>query len=612
MKKHISIYIIVYFNIIIIQANALGVTGKDILGEKIRAGYMGIFNSDVLAKMADNKMNLALVKFNSLQSPIQPEEQKILVKWAKECNDAGVLLMPVINLWGQNEYKWIKPKYHQYYDNINLNKTPCPLEYQVYAKAIHERFLELSKLSQTIPIAGVAIDLEMYNANIAAFADYCLCDYCFERFLQGRTVSNPIAIDQREDYLSKTKQFKAYLEFMENHVSQMVKKTLQQLKDTNPDFLIGALDLDVDNTYCRGFTKGFGDSRTPVLVFAENTYYTGYTDEVSKLTRRFKDYNAKLVIGLWQRKFPPANLAEQYYHCAKDSDGYWIYTMESLSSRDFKSLPFNNRYYWQAIHLANSELSKLRINSNYKSHLKVRSFSSPQEKAVVNKTDFEPVNYINKNIRQESNIEPIRLRFFNKLVFVASQGDALDFKVSYSKKGRAKAPYIDISLVSQTGEAIATERASFLKPAKVGLKAPYSGSYLLAIQSHGNGAKIVKSSHPYGIDTSETMHLLKPTGKLYLHKPAKVTSATVQLYVDGIGESIIAIFKDYNNKIIGKYDIIGKQNISMEFSDKEQIIELNITPRENVYFEDVRIRVISGFNKYISPYKSGLIYSGKR
>jgi hypothetical protein len=90
--------------------------------------------------------------------------------------------------------------------------------------------------------------------------------------------------------------------------------------------------------------------------------------------------NAKLVLGIWQDKFSPENLAEQYYHCAKDSAGYWIYSVGSLSSVippwyspkkvKEKALPFPKDNYWQAITLANKELDKLSTDPNYISFLK--------------------------------------------------------------------------------------------------------------------------------------------------------------------------------------------------------------------------------------------------
>ena len=618
MKTNVRIYLLccLLSNMANVSSAAVKNIGDDVLSDKIRAGYMGTKNLDVLPRMAQAGMNTALVKFGELHTPMRPKEQQLLLKWARACEQAGVRFMPVINLWGRLEKTWIRPRYRLYYDGVKFGQTPCPLETSVYKLAVHDRVLELAMLSRSVPIAGVAIDLEMYGADTASYPDYCLCDYCFERFLAGRSVSEPMVLGKRQNYLVKSKQVEDYRAFTADYIAQLAQETKGQLKATVPDFVMGALHIDMDRTYDRGLLKGLGDANKAVLAFTESTYKTGYSSYIQKTQKRFNNekINAQLIVGIWQNKFPPENLAEQYYYCARDSGGYWIYTMQSLSKYTKLTLPFDKERYWQAIRKANDELDKLAADPDYKSLLKMRSFEIPVSEISFDKITVEPVEYVGDRYRIDKNIEPVTLRFFNKLVFVAKKGDKLEFKIGFGKKRGAGTSYVEAGLVSRIGTVLAEDRASFLSRADLKAIAPYSGAYVIAVQSHGNSAKIVGFSHPYSVNADKMAHFLKPGGSLYLYKPADSDSATVEFFVDGVGESVSATFKNESGNVLGMYDIVGRQTITVPLvkSRKGEIIELKIQPRSGTHFEDVRIKVVSGLEKYISPAKAGLVRKLRR
>jgi hypothetical protein len=335
-----------------------------------------------------------------------------------------------------------------------------------------------------VEIEGVVIDLEMYGANIVCFQDYCLCDYCFERFLAGHAVNKPIFKSMRQNYLIESKQVEAYRAFMENYIKQLAKKTKQQAELIAPEFMIGAIKLNLDRTYNKGLAKGLGSGDTAVLAFTTGAYSTGHSSYIHKAKQKLHDYgaNAVTVVGIWHDKFPPENLAEQYYHCAKDSGGYWIYTMQSLSNHSQKLLPFDKMLYWQAIRKANDELDKLATNPTYKSPLKLRSVKTPATPIPFNNITVEPVEYVRPWAKPDTSAKSTNLRFFNNLIFVAKKGDKLNFEIAFGKKANTRTFYVDAGLVARTGDVLAKDRASLLSPAKLKAVAPYSGSYVVAIQ----------------------------------------------------------------------------------------------------------------------------------
>lgn len=578
---------------------------------KMRAGYMGSRNIDILPKMAENGMNTAVVKFGELRWPMRPEEKKLILKWAEACKQYDIRFMPVLNLWGGDEKKWVQLRHHLYYDGIAYKQTPCPLDKEIYKLAVHNRLLEIAKLSQSMPIYGVVIDLEMYGANIVAYPDYCLCDYCFEKFLAGRTVSRPIGIGERQQYLIKTKQVDSYRNFTKDYIIGLAKQTRTDIEVIAPSLMIGAFHLDLDKTYNRGLLKGLSSGSEPVFAFTEMTYSTGHGSYIHETQKRFRDSgaNARLVVGIWQDKFPPENLAEQYYYCAKDSSGYWIYTIESLSSYTKKTLPFDKKLYWQAILSADDELDKLTAEPGYKSSLKIRSFESPTRHIALDKITVEPVKYVKADVNINPTNKSVMLRRLNKLVFVAQQGDELNFEIDFDKKRGNDKYYAEVVLISQQGNVLAKDSAKLYSDAMLKATAPYSGTYAIIIETFGNAAKVVEFSHPYSVDAGQSANLLKPGDVLYLYKPAGSRMAKVEFAVDGIGESVTAAFKSLSGQVLGVYDIVAREMVTVPLGSnpEEEIIELEIKPRPNTYFEDVVIVVKSGLGKYISPFKYGIV-----
>lgn len=580
--------------------------------EKIRAGYMYANNFDIPLTMAQNGMNLALVKFGVLHAPIRPKELELLSKWSKLCRQADIKFMPVINFW-QYEKEWIKPQYHLYYGSVELSQTPCPLEAQVYNLTVHKRVLELARLSRSIPIAGVVIDLEMYGADTISYPDYCLCNHCFEKFFKGKLPHN-LPSDKRQAYLLESGQVNAYRSFTVDSIEQLAETTRKQLELIAPDFMTGALRLDRPGPYNMGLARGLGKGRNAVLVFTEQTYNTGYSDYIRTRQKSFQDQqiNARLVVGLWQNKFPPENLAEQCYHCAKDSAGYWIYTLQSLSDRSRRALPFDKQLYWQAIAQANKQLQALESNPQHQSNLQIRDFQSIPKPLDTDGINIPSLQYVQAWDSQLSKPAPFDLQFRGKvrLVFTALEADQLKFEVALKKFGPYRSPSAFVAITDSSGQVLARELASAGRPARLQSKAPYTGSYALIFNSDVNLATLLSYSHPLCVDMSDGVAVFRPQRSLYFYKPAGRLAAKVYLAVDGFGESVVATFRDEAGRVLAVRDIVGHHTVTVPLGSswKDEIIELQIQPRPpKRYFEDVRIKVQAGLGKYASSCKEDLL-----
>ncbi len=580
--------------------------------EKLRVGYIGSENIKIVPEIARSGINLVAVKFQHLRVPIQRKQLKRLEEWASICKRYGIKFMPVINLWHYEKY-WIRPKHHYYYESTEFVDIPCPLEEDVYKLTVHQRVLELGKLSRFLPIDGVIIDLEMYQNSLWSYPDYCLCDYCFERFLAGRRVEKPIFKPLRQEYLNQSNQINAYRDFTQNYISRLAHNTKIQTEDISPGFMIGAFHLDLDKPYYKGALEGFSAGEKPVLVFTEKTFKTGHSPYIHKIQKRFHDLgiNAKLVVGIWQDKIPPENLAEQYYYCAKDSAGYWVYTMGSLFPSAATTMPYSKEKYWRAIFHANNELDKVNLDPTYKSKLKIRSFHIPPAAIDNTNVNLSKLQYIKPLSKFTTKTEDSNLRFRGKikLIFIAQKGEEIKFQMSLKKLGKSSQEFANVVITNSTGRILTESLLDVKKVVNLKISAPYTGAYALICDAGENSMKAISWSHLFSIAAARKINLFKPKQTLYFWKPDNCLSAQVSFEADGVGESFTATFRNQSGIVLAKYDILAKKTVHIPFGQKAlgEVISLSVTPRTNSNLEDVVIEIKSGFDKYFSPFANGLI-----
>lgn len=586
-----------------------------LLGQKMRGGYMGVKNSDVLEMMGRNGMNLAMVKFVSLHYPMREDEKKLLMKWASDCEKRGLLFMPVINLWGPQEKEGIRHNYNYYYRQTEFNNTPCPLEEGVYDLVVHKRLVELAELSRSVHIAGVAVDLEMYSADVMVYPDYCLCDRCFERFLAGRSVEQPIDAPSRQNYLQRTGQVEKYRAFSSSIVERLARQTAEQVKAVSPDFTIGAFLLDEPVTYCRALARGFGNEQGPALAFTEQTYRSGYSDYIAKAQDRFKGDKANVVLvpGLWQSKFVPENMAEQYYYCARNSGGYWVYSMEQFSSNTNMPLPSSKELYWQAIRKANDELDKLSSDSRYISKLQLRPVQTPPQPINSDGINLQNLRYVQSARAVKFSALKASFRGNTTLVLIAQKGDKISVGLSLQKLGAYGEPSAYAMVTDDSGQVLAKTQCERNGSCLLNLKATYSGAYAVVCNPGVNAFSVSSCSHPLSIYAEQSVNLFKPRGSFYLWKSAGTASGRLAFGVDNLGEAVVATFKNSQGKTLGAFEIASKKTVEVHASPQamEEAIRVDFTPMDGAHIEDVRIRIISGFGKYIAASEVCLVKQGK-
>jgi hypothetical protein len=141
------------------------------------------------------------------------------------------------------------------------------------------------------------------------------------------------------------------------------------------------------------------------------------------------------------------------------------------------------------------------------------------------------------------------------------------------------------------------------------LTASYNGAYAVICNPGVNAFSVSSCSHPLSIYAEQSVNLFKPRGSFYLWKSAGTASGRLAFGVDNLGEAVVATFRDSKGKALGSFEIVGNQTIEVHTSNQEpeDVIRVEFTPMAGAHIEDVRIRIISGFEKYIAASETGLI-----
>ncbi len=595
------------------RSESVGASGK--LAARLRGGYMGPSDIELLPQMGQVGMNAAIVKFGGIENTIDDSTREMLRNWAGACRENGLAFMPVVNFWGGHEEKWI-PDYARYVDShgIEYPNTPCPNSRAFWQKCITERIVATAQALSGDRLNAICIDNEMYGADFTIYPGPCYCAECYKRFMvaQGHGDAAIPEPAQRAKALADAGLEQAYSDFQVSRIEQMAAASRRALHAVNRDISIGVLHLDyLSSPLNRGMARGFGLLRLPVLCLTEHTYSTGYTEYVAEVQREFREVGASvdLLCGVWQSRFPPQNLAENLYYCAKNSQGYWIYTMQTFTAPDYSPLPAKPAEFWAAIKQADDELDKLAADPNYQSRLAVRTFEAP----VIPLTShgFKPFDLVPYAPDGKPGDNP-RLRNRNTLYFYVREGDDIALELAFRQVGN----YRDVGqflLVSPEGSEIAHGLIRKDKPATVSAMAEASGVYGLLLNTGSNACEIVSTSHPYAVCVGNGIQgrFITKLPPLYCLLEEGSRDVVLGIKVEGIGEAIRASIRTDSGKQVYENEIVRPEHINLSIPKGTEYIVLTCEKLPDSVLEDVYLNVESGLYPFIATSPAGLLHKAQ-
>ncbi len=584
------------------------------LRNRIRAGYLGQQAIAAVPRMAEVGLNAAVVKFQGLRAPMTGGQREALRAWSQACSAHNLLLLPTFDLWGERERRGAG-NYRVYVDRDKpVPDAPCPLNPSVYDALVHRRLVELARLSTQLPIAGAILDVELYASSFNVFPDVCTCDSCWQSYRAlresaGETEAPDLPVSQRWKFLSESGQLSVYRRFTTETIAWLAGRTRREVASIAPTFVIGMSLGDVSVPYTRGLVKGLGTPDNPVWVLTEQTYENGYTGYVPDTIKRFaaEGRHVRLVTGIWQGKFPTANLPEQYYHCAKASAGYFIYSVGHLNGAGPGRLPEPDEAYWNAMRTANRELDRLAKNANYRSKLLIRPFHPPAP--AIGLPDLRGVEYVLPRDPEAIKAEGVTLRRANTLVFLAKKGDRIKFAARVNQLVETVPPEARMELVAADGARVAEAVATNTEAGLLEAVAPKDGAYAVVLAGGRHSVTLMGHSHPYSIYGGESARLMRLQHRLYVWKPAGVAEGQIEFWCDGRGEAYEVTFRTLSGRELGSVEVVTHKiaRIRTGPSAQGEVIQMAFKALPGARIEDVRVRPVSGFGLYVAPERCGLV-----
>ena len=427
--------------------------------EKMRGAYLGPGDINLVDGMADAGLNTAIVKFGGLESPLDAASAAQLDAWAGACAARGIRFLPCFNFFGGHEAAWVG-EYRHYVDRDGRRyaKTPCPADADFWRRTVRARFALLAA-RESIP--GAVLDLEMYGAETTTYSEPCSCGHCSQYATQEAAIAA---------------------------IAALAAECRDAVLETRPDFLLGGLLMDRTDYVARACALGLSRAEHPAIAFTESTYSPGYSKAVaiSRGRLRAEANGCLLCCGLWQSKFPADHVAEQLYHLAKDSCGYWVYTFQTFNKPTYSPLPDPPEGYWAAYRTANAELDLLARDSGYASALAVREFERPAPQLrpdMLPAIDAVPAGF------PVTQAPPVRLRGRHVLCTCAAAGEPVEIHVANVRLGR----YTDAAAALMLGPDGSEAGHAELQPeeqARFEATYPEAGRYRLLVDSGGNTVRV--------------------------------------------------------------------------------------------------------------------------
>lgn len=497
----------------------------------IRAGWMGVTGKNgaapphTLDEMKRRGMNAVLLAVEGMSDD---DTVATFSDWAGWTAERGMMLFPVMNLYNVDDVDRnpIGERHYVDSDGKAYPRTPCPADQAFWDAQVTRWFTRLAEWSNDKPsVRGLTLDTEMYGANRASYISNCHCRFCAKE--AGGNVTDEASV---------------------NLVRRNVARTAAAVWEINPNLHLTATLLDHYGagghtpSFYKAMTIAWGKPGKPVLVLSEALYEPGFHaafahDDrpllrpvgsyiegrprtfgigdrpayVDLWVKRYAEWgaHAQFVGAPWLTRIPAENLAENLYHMAAHTGGYWIYDMGFIPAM---SQPREDAH-WEAIERANDELDRLANDPRYQSPLKVRPFTLPAP-------DVGLERFVQSGVTLPIGRTPVgdpHLFFKNTeqiIMFAAAKGDdvALDVLVESGSASKLKEDVTGITVVDPSGTPIAREkvtiedmlaagrrdRGDYAVTKRIAFTAPAAGTYGLFLKSTRYIHTLAASSHAWG------------------------------------------------------------------------------------------------------------------
>jgi hypothetical protein len=594
---------------------------------KIQGAFLGI------TPVEQGEKRLRLLKQYGLNTALVSDsrytvKEDLWPEWGEIAEKYDICLFPIHCFAGTDETKVFKEKYTPY---VNRNgkifpSTPCPLDAGYWSTSIAERFEQLAAISKRTSISGLLFDTEMYGGDFSIYTDFCFCDICWKEFIQttsfflsGKDLAvYNLAPDKRFTYLRQHRLLQQYADYQEKQIEAILSRIEQQIHSINPDLWLGFLGYR-NNWFYRGLIRGLGIPTRPVLVFSESSYIQGYTPYITQERMDIRQLRqteashtpepsqhpiARYIPGLWQGRFFPEDIPSQLYHLATHTDGYWIFSADSLWDDTLKpthwhyTLHGSDQDYWTAFKKANDELNQFVSSlDTYNSNLPPVYLSSCYDSVQQHLSTQPSLRYFWYHVwpqfitsvrsqEQDSQHMPVCI-YRGTTLF---HGFKHPEQSGISQKARQMEGTIHITHIplgfspDLTTYTLFNEQGMILQEGTLSQQNPsttlrlpsdISGMFSLLTDSRANLAKVSFSGFPYVIEASSTFPLktfsAEQTYAAY-GSPEK-NRLTLRTYCSSSEESALLIVQSPEGRIHKETEIVEFTELNIPFQTSQESIK---------------------------------------
>jgi hypothetical protein len=214
-------------------------------------------------------------------------------------------------------------------------------------------FERADDLFEAVPgLTGVAADLELYFAGRKHYdAGPCRCAACLAEYTgQADARTSP----------GDAWKLSGLLAYQESRLAAILTSQLRRFAGRHPGAELAVLDLDYDSFVHRALARALARARVPTTNYCERSYRAGGVVLAGARTRlqALGLKNARLVGGLWLKRWAPRDLPYGVRSILERADGYFAFTTYSLWLDPSRlsgpyTLPGSTPDYWRAFQEVN-------------------------------------------------------------------------------------------------------------------------------------------------------------------------------------------------------------------------------------------------------------------
>ncbi len=230
------------------------------------------------------------------------------------------------------------------------DRIACPMDSLFWRSALLDHSEEL--LTRVDRVTRLAFDLEIYTGSRKYYdAGPCRCDACLHEY----TGIAPAPQAARHAW-----RLSGLAGYEETRLQEIFVALFSELLQRHPGLEIGVFDLDLDSFVHRALARSLARLRVPVVDYCERSYSVGGAP-LAGARARLKALgleHARLLGGLWLKRWMPEDLSPGIRSILARSDGYFVFTTYSLWQEPTRltgpyMLPGDRAAYWRAFREVN-------------------------------------------------------------------------------------------------------------------------------------------------------------------------------------------------------------------------------------------------------------------